>query len=379
MALYEIAVLGDPTEEQVDLLTDGLKTAANDFQLTYGTDLLLHIKPHKFEPGDRSAAVAVFFGGPDVVATDLQVHFDTSRIPVLPVASSEKRVGAEIPESLKTINCLLYDKASAQLVPAILSSLGLMLRTRRVFLSYRRTESTPAAVQLFGEISARRFDVFLDTHSVNVAEEFQDELWHQLCDSDVLVLLQTPGYFESRWTMAEWGRALSKGVGILSVDWPDSTPSIHTGTASRVELIRSEINADGTLAASAVERICHQIERVRITSQAVRHISLITSVQDAVTKIGGKLLRISANRTLHVTLATGRKIAVQPRIGVPTSLTAQEALDRAQGDHAAVVYDHLGIRPNWQKHLRWLGEHVPSARWVKASEAGWTFAGWETP
>lgn len=178
MALYEIAVLGDPTEEQVDLLTDGLKTAANDFQLTYGTDLLLHIKPHKFEPGDRSAAVAVFFGGPDVVATDLQVHFDTSRIPVLPVASSEKRVGAEIPESLRTINCLLYDKASAQLVPAILSSLGLMLRTRRVFLSYRRTESTPAAVQLFGEISARRFDVFLDTHSVNVAEEFQDELWH---------------------------------------------------------------------------------------------------------------------------------------------------------------------------------------------------------
>lgn len=43
MALYEVAVLGDPTEEQVDLLTAGLKAAANDFQLTYGTDLLLHI------------------------------------------------------------------------------------------------------------------------------------------------------------------------------------------------------------------------------------------------------------------------------------------------------------------------------------------------
>lgn len=378
MALYEIAILGDPSADQIDLLTEGLKEAANNFQLLYGTDLVLLINPNRFEPEDRSASVAVFFGSPRVAKIDLRAHFDASKIPILPVASNEKRVGDEMPESLKTINCLLYDKASAQLVPAVLSSLGLMSQARRVFLSYKRTESTPAAIQLFGEISARRFDVFLDTHSVNVAEEFQEELWHQLCDSDILVLLQTPDYFKSRWTMAEWGRALSKGIGVLSVDWPDSTPSIHTGTASRVELIRAEINADGTLAASAIERICLQIEKVRITSQAVRHISLITSVDDAVTKIGGRLLRISADRTLHVTLVTGRKIAIQPRVGVPTSLTAQEALERAQGDHAAVVYDHLGIRPNWQRHLRWLGEHVPSARWVKASEAGWTFAGWDT-
>jgi len=37
---------------------------------------------------------------------------------------------------------------------------------RRVFVSYRRNESRDAAVQLFEELSARQFDVFLDTHSV---------------------------------------------------------------------------------------------------------------------------------------------------------------------------------------------------------------------
>src|SRR5262249_25131364 len=56
-------------------------------------------------------------------------------------------------------------------------------------------------------MSARHFDVFLDTHSVSVAADFQAALWHRLCDSDVLVMLDTPDYFASRWTTAEWGRA----------------------------------------------------------------------------------------------------------------------------------------------------------------------------
>jgi hypothetical protein len=309
---------------------------------------------------------------------DLGEYFDVAQVPVLPVASCENSVAQEIPKSLRALNCLLYDQAQNRLVPSVLSSLGLIPRARRVFLSYKRTAATSAAVQLFSEISARRFDVFLDTHSVDVAEDFQDELWHQLCDSDVLSTLQTADYFESRWTTAEWGRALSKGIGVLSVDWPDSTPSIHTGTASRVELVSGEINVDGTLAAPAVDRICHQLEKVRVTSHAVRHMSLITSVRDAVARIGGRLIRISADRTLHVELATGRQIAIQPRVGVPTSITAQESLERSQGEHAAVVYDHIGIKPSWQDHIGWLGQHVPSTRWVKASEAGWIFAGWET-
>ena len=30
----------------------------------------------------------------------------------------------------------------------------------------------------------------------------------------------------------------------------------------------------------------------------------------------------------------------------------------------------------WLGHLDWLGQHIHSARWVKASEAGWQFADW---
>jgi TIR domain len=70
--------------------------------------------------------------------------------------------------------------------------------------------------------SARLFDVFLDTHGIAPAEDFQTMLWHRLCDSDVLVMLDTPNYFGSRWTSAEFGRALAKGIAVLRVGWPGS-------------------------------------------------------------------------------------------------------------------------------------------------------------
>lgn len=378
MAMYEIAVLGEPSGAQVALIEGGLKSAAKQFGLEYGKDLEVLILPDHFDPDDRSVPLVIFFGGTSVVDVDPRQKFSFDRVPILPVASTERAVSQEIPAEMRHLNCLLFDREESSLVSVALSSLGLISHSRRVFLSYKRSSSTPAAIQLFSELSARRFDVFLDTHSVGIAQNFQDELWHQLCDSDVLITLQTPDYFESRWTVAEWGRALSKGVGVLSIDWPDSTPSIHTGTASRVELLAEEIDSNGVLANKALQRIFDQLERVRVTSIAARSMSLVDSVREAVERFGGKLEGIGPDRTLHVSLPLGRQVAIQPRIGVPTSVAVQEALDRAQGKHAAVIYDHVGIRPGWQRHIDWLAAQVPSAKWVRASEAGWELAGWHS-
>ena len=91
---------------------------------------------------------------------------------------------------------------------------------RQVFLSYKRDESAAAAVQLFAELSARQYEVFLDTHSIAAGVDFQESLWHSLCDVDVLLMLDSPNYFASRWTAAEYGRALAKGIGVLRVEWP---------------------------------------------------------------------------------------------------------------------------------------------------------------
>lgn len=378
MALYEIAVLGDPTEDQVNALKRSLEVAADQFKLRIGEDISLVIQPAEFRPNKRVAASAVFFGGTATVGCDITKVLDLQSIPILPVASTDTAVGAEIPLALRTLNCMFSDKVSSdRIFSALLECVGLLPRQRRVFLSYRRNEATAAAVQLFAELSARQFEVFLDTHGIGPAVDFQEALWHQLCDVDVLVMLETPNYFESRWTSAEYGRALSKGIGVLRVQWPDSTPSMHTGTASRVETLATEFDAIGRLADSAIDRICAQLENVRSLSHAIRQLSMLNTIQDAIEQVEGKIDGVGANRTIHMTLRSGRRLVVQPTIGVPTALTLQDVLERAGIVECAVVYDHFGMKHTWQLHLDWLASKVPGTRWVKRSDAAWDFGGWE--
>lgn len=233
-------------------------------------------------------------------------------------------------------------------------------------------------MQLFDALSARLFDVFLDTHGIPPAEDFQTMLWHRLCDSDVLVMLDTPGYFESRWTSAEFGRALAKGISVLRVGWPDATPSARTATASRAELLPEEVDpATGRLADGAVDRICLQLEEVRSQSHAVRSVNLVSNLRNAIQTIGGQIVGVGANKAVYVQLPDGRSVVVYPTVGVPTSTTLHDASTNSPDQSVAVVYDHVGLHPRWLTHLDWLGRHIHSARWVKASEAGWQFADWE--
>lgn len=378
MPLYELAVFGSPTADQLRKLQELLVVACDNFKLKFGTEISLVVQPTEFRPSNRAAAAAIFFGGVASVEVDISKAMDCESIPILPVASNDRSVTEEIPPTLRRLNCLFADKVSDERIfYALLECIGLLPKQRRVFLSYRRNEATDAAVQLFSELSARQFEVFLDTQGIGPAVDFQEALWHQLCDVDILVMLETPGYFESRWTSAEYGRALAKGIGVLRVQWPDTTPSAHTSTASLVELVPGELDAIGRLEGAAIGRICTQLEDVRSLSHATRHLSMVTAVQDAIKQVEGKIDGIGANRTMYLSLRSGRKLVIQPTIGVPTSMTLQETFERAGVEESAVVYDHFGLKRSWQAHMNWLAQKVPGTRWVKKTEAVWDFGGWE--
>ena len=179
----------------------------------------------------------MFFGGNDASPANLWTLL-RNNIPILPVVSAQGTIKEEIPQVLQSLNCLSYQngKDAQRVATALLECVGLLPRQRRVFLSYRRNEARQAALQLFDELSARHFDVFLDTHGMAPAEDFQLMLWHHLCNSDVLLMLDTPSYFESRWTGTEFRRALAKGLSILRIAWPHVRASKYTATANHIEL-----------------------------------------------------------------------------------------------------------------------------------------------
>lgn len=376
-SLYQLALLGAPTDTQVSELKEVIGMAVSMFNLRLEHEIGWEVRPKAFSPDQSRSAAAVFFGGDNPPLANVAKLLERG-IPLLPVATNIDRVSAEIPPMLRPLNCLAYTAGGAQRVAtALLECAGLLPRQRRVFVSYRRGEAREAALQLFDALSARLFDVFLDTHGIPPAEDFQTMLWHRLCDSDVLLMLDTPGYFESRWTSAEFGRALAKGISILRVGWPDATPSARTATASRAELLLDEIDpATGRLADSAVDRICLQLEEVRSQSHAVRSVNLVSNLRNAIHTIGGKVIGVGANKAVYVQLPDGQNVIVYPTVGVPTSTTLHDASTNAPDQSVAIIYDHVGLHPRWLTHLDWLGQHIHSARWVKASEAGWQFADW---
>lgn len=375
--LYELAVLGMPSDQQVADLQHVVADALELFHLHLGRDVGWHVRPERFDPDQQTASAAVFYGGEGAELHGLG-RLINKGVPILPIVPSGGSVADHIPENLRPLNCMNYDLGGpTRVATALLECAGLLPRQRRVFVSYRRDEARQAALQLFDEFSSRHFDVFLDTHGIAPAEQFQPLLWHRLCDSDVLVMLDTPTYFDSRWTSAEFGRALAKCISVLRIGWPDSTPSMRTRTASRAELLAEEIDtATGRLSDAAVARICIQLEAVRSQSVAVRRLNLVSGLRLAIERIGGDVLGVGAKQAVHIRLADQREVIVYPAVGVPTSVSLHDALLDSGERPVAVIYDHVGLHPSWQQHLDWLGLQIKAARWVKSADAAWDFSDW---
>lgn len=379
MTLYSIAVLGKPTKAQRTALERHVQQTVDRFRLD-PDDIEVVFDPSRFTPDSRTSSVAIFFGGRKSSEVDVSGVIDVATVPVLPVASQPDKVSKEIPAGLRGLNCVFYGGPGGpeRVFGALLECLGMLPRQRRVFLSYKRDESAGAAVQLFAELSARQYEVFLDTHSIAAGVDFQESLWHSLCDVDVLLMLDSPSYFASRWTTAEYGRALAKGIGVLRVEWPTAAPADVTGTSSLVQLTKGDFRPDSSLQPAALDRVCDRLEDFRSLAHATRHLGIVGAVEDAVTKIRGRVEGMDAHRAMQIRLHSGKQLIVQPTVGVPTAVTLQQTLERAGKLESAIVYDHVGIKPSWITHMTWLAASIRGARWIKSTEAAWDLAGWET-
>ena len=287
--LYQSLIFGKPTPQQFAALSATLVKSMEDFGLKLGDHFTI-----TEGYGDRfvetAPAVALFFGA---AGTAFPEHSNLLRlsIPVVPLVSHLNNVSAELPECLRAINALPLAAGDVGLVKpagAALQCLGMLPAQRRVFVSYRRNESRDAAVQLFEELSARQFDVFLDTHSVGIATNFQAMLWHRLCDSDVVVMLDTPGFFESRWTRAEWGRATDKHISMLQVLWPGHKQSRFSALATPMLLAEGDL-VDKRFTEPIVEAIALQVEVLRSKSVAVRHANIAGHLRSSIERLGGKV------------------------------------------------------------------------------------------
>ena len=231
-------------------------------------------------------------------------------------------------------------------------------------------------------LTSRGFDVFLDTHDIRPGDPFQDVLWHRLCDSDVLVMLDTPTYFESRWTREEIGRARAKEIHVLRVVWPDHEPNKMTDLAETVYLKREDLENDsGPFVTEKMDEIALKVESVRSRSLAARYMSITGRLRADIERIGASFEGIGAHRAIAIRLLDDRKIWAYPIVGVPTAETLNDIANKArladQKEIPVLVYDDIGIREAWSAHLQWLEDNIQAVRGLKITQAGWMLAAWE--
>lgn len=108
-ALYELAVLGSPTDEQIAELRQIIEGAVSIFGLRLGHEVGWSVLPEKFEPDQKKCSAAIFFGGIDAPEANIGKILERG-IPLLPVVSDVRRVGEEIPKLLLPLNCLAYNE-----------------------------------------------------------------------------------------------------------------------------------------------------------------------------------------------------------------------------------------------------------------------------
>jgi hypothetical protein len=384
VALYELAILGDPTPEQRGVLATTLAEHVVPFGLELGRDITLHDASSVPTHPTHAAFASVFFAGIQLNGLDVARRLLGASIPVIPVLPSGGNF-ADLPVELRSVNGLKIrddDPQLVELAAALLECVGLLRKQRRAFVSYRRTEARAAAAQIHDLLAAKAFDVFLDTHDIRPGDPFQDVLWHRLCDSDVMVMLDTPTYFESTWTRQELARARAKDIQVLRVVWPGHSPDPRTNLAETVYLDRSELSGpDGPISDQVADRLVLAVENLRSRAIAARYMAVTGKFRAELDVMGATVQGIGAHRAMSVRKVDGEIFWAYPVVGIPTADIFNDIADKASRAHQAnapiLVYDHVGIHGQWAAHLQWLDDNISTVRAVKAREAAWILGGFD--
>lgn len=197
-----------------------------------------------------------------------------------------------------------------------------------------------------------------------------------------MVMLDTPTYFESKWTRQEIGRARAKEIHVLRVVWPEHKPNKMTDLAETIYLEQHELEAaDGPIITKTVDQVIIAVEALRSRSIASRYMSMTGKIRAEVTKIGAVFEGVGAHRALAIRLSDGAKVWAYPVVGVPTAELLNDIAIKARNANQTgapiLVYDHVGIGAAWAAHLTWLDENITSVRAIRVAEFGWAVVGLE--
>ncbi|KKB51179.1 hypothetical protein HMPREF1212_01909 [Parabacteroides sp. HGS0025] len=366
---YQLILLGDIENAVCDAIRVCFFEKIHDIGLKDEMFEVIYADSFSEKYLNKQPSFVFYFGKTDHQDTDadiLKILIDNGDA-VFPIYFGEKFEN-EVPKVIHIMNGKRYIVDDHEkYINYAFESMKLLRENRKLFISYRRTDSSAVANQLFDAFVKSNYDVFLDTYSINPAKNFQEELHHRMTDCDVLIQLYTNDFKNSEWCNEEITSANQKQIGVVELVWPDCKPDIHNLLCEPVQLSEELFinknfhNEDCRLTEESIINIIHIVESVRARNLAARQDNLVGEFVEEARKQERRL--IQEYRYLVENLENGRIRLFIPAIGIPQSYDCFESLRfrellNNEKLELFLIYDDLCIRKRWIEHLEWLNKSL---------------------
>lgn len=373
-AYYQIIFLGDTTCEACRKVKERFFELLNerglDKKIVAVLDGTLTLAP--YENGGYNSAMptfAFYFGkqGHDDKDVDALKKLMGNGDAVYPIFFTVFE--QEVPVELRPVNGVHYTEDIVDsIVNVALEELRLLRKKRRVFISYKRSDSAAVANQLYDVLSRQQFDVFLDTYSIRGAADFQAELHHRITDCDVLIQLNSQGFKDSKWCEEEITEANARRVGVLQINWPGVKPGekdqlSQTRKLEELDFRRKRYKRNtSTLKSKVLNEIARTVEAIRARNIAARQDNLTGEFVKEANRQGRTIIKEPI--FLVEKMDSGEYWYYVPAIGVPQSWDCYESVKMLERwiktipQKVFLIYDDLSVLPRWIAHLEWMNNYL---------------------
>ena len=274
---------------------------------------------------------------------------------VLPIVREANKFGDYIPATLGSINAFILkdEKSVPKLKNRILSWFGLLDNTRKIFISYKRSDTTALAHQLFDTLVKKGYIPFLDSYSLESGVDFQEYLMNEISDADMLIMLNSSNYDQSDYTKAELVAASKLGIGILQVIFPTSK-NFEEARISSVMQLTDQLPSDSKYKQEIVEEIVYNMERYRAQGFRTKRRIIIDGLKS---KYVGKTISTLEDGSVSV---ESSNTVYSPVTHVPTSEDLEIAyksmakLNLEAGIVKKICYYGIHCRRDKRNHMNWL-------------------------
>lgn len=274
---------------------------------------------------------------------------------VLPIVQDVNEFSVCVPDTLRTINAfVLKDRKSVpKLKNRILSWFGLLDNTRKVFISYKRSDTTALAHQLFDTLIKKGYIPFLDSYSLEPGVDFQEYLMNEISDADMFIMLNSSNYDQSDYTKAELVAASRLGIGILQVVFPDSK-TFEEARISSILKLTDQLPQDNKYEQKTVDDIIYNMERFRAQGFRTKRRILVDGLKS---KYDGKNIVTLEDGSISVMDSV---TVYYPITHVPTSEDLELAyhsmskLSLPDGAVKKICYYGIHCRGDKRNHMNWL-------------------------